>query len=59
MDPTVSLILKILEAVAEEAPQIIDAVEGWVKGKKAKRVEEVRPPHAHVDDEVERLKNGT
>lgn len=58
MDPTLDAILKILDVLVKVEPTVESAVEGWLTGRKAKRVEDVRPPHAHVDDEIEDLENG-
>lgn len=52
------LVIAVLKAAVEEAPEILEIVEGWCKGERAKRVEEIRPTTSHAQGAVDRLKEG-
>lgn len=56
----VAAIEKLITALIELAPEVLDIVERLVNKEKARRVEAVRPAegHGHAEDAAERLRTG-
>ena len=50
------LIVRVIESILDHAPEALDAIEGVIQKRKARRIEDVRPGTSYVDAAMEKLR---